>query len=248
MNKTLKISLIGLAVIAGIFLLFIAVMAIRYSYALRQMEPAETGAINDTVYCIRDKYVNAYIFKGYDGYMMIDAGMNKKRVIEELARLEINPDDILSVLLTHSDKDHTGGLNAFENAIIFMHEEEEQMITRETARFVFKSGWRYRDYNLLKSDELLNTNIFTVKVIHTPGHTPGSCCFIVNDDYLVSGDNLIVRDGKYINFFEMINMDTETQLESIKKLPGPCEFEYILTSHTGITRRNELLEAEVGTW
>jgi glyoxylase-like metal-dependent hydrolase (beta-lactamase superfamily II) len=241
MNKTLKISLIVLAVIAGLFLLFIVIMAIRYSYALREMEPEETMAINDTVYCIRDKYVNAYIFKGYDGYMMIDAGMNRKRVIEELARLEINPDDVLSVLLTHSDKDHTGGLNAFENAIIFMHEEEEQMITRETARFfLFKSGWRYRDYNLFRSGELLNTNIFNVKVIHTPGHTPGSCCFIVNDDYLVTGDNLIVSDGKYTNFFEMINMDTETQLESIKKLPEPSEFKYILTSHTGILPGDEL--------
>lgn len=240
MNKTLKRTLAVMAVVAGIFLVFVIIMILRYSYALKQMSPAETQAINDTVFCIRDKYVNAYIFKGYDGYMMIDAGINKKRVIEELTRLEINPDDILTVVLTHSDPDHAGGLNAFENAKVFMHEEEEQMVTGKTARFVFKSKWKNKDYNLIRSDEVLNINVFLVRVLHTPGHTPGSCCFIVNDDYLLTGDNLIIQDGKYSNFFDMINMDTEIQIESLKKLPDPSQFEYILTGHTGIILRDEL--------
>ncbi len=239
MKKSLKWILITLAGLVTIIIVFVIIMIIRYSYATKQMNPAETQAINDTVFCIRDKYVNAYIFQGYEGYMMIDAGMNKERVKEELTKLEIDPDDILAVVLTHSDPDHAGGLDAFENAKIFMHEEEEQMVTRETARFVFKSGWKHQDYNLIKTGELLNINVFQVQVLHTPGHTPGSCCYIVNDDYLLTGDNLIMENGKYVNFFDIINMDTETQVESLKKLPEPSEFEYILTSHTGVTRRDE---------
>ena len=239
MKKSLKWILSTLAGLAIIIIVFVIIMIIRYSYATKQMNPAETQAINDTVFCIRDKYVNAYIFQGYEGYMMIDAGINKERVKEELAKLEIDPDDILAVVLTHSDPDHAGGLDAFENAKIFMHEEEEQMVTRETARFVFRSGWNHQDYNLIKTGELLNVNVFQVQVLHTPGHTPGSCCYIVNDDYLLTGDNLIMENGKYVNFFGIINMDTETQLESLKKLPPPESFDYILTSHTGITRRDE---------
>ncbi len=239
MKKSLKWILITLAGLVTIIIVFVIIMIIRYSYATKQMNPAETQAINDTVFCIRDKYVNAYIFQGYEGYMMIDAGMNKERVKEELTKLEIDPDDILAEVLTHSDPDHAGGLDAFENAKIFMHEEEEQMVTRETARFVFKSGWKHQDYNLIKTGELLNINVFQVQVLHTPGHTPGSCCYIVNDDYLLTGDNLIMENGKYVNFFDIINMDTETQVESLKKLPEPSEFEYILTSHTGVTRRDE---------
>ncbi|MEA1885585.1 MAG: MBL fold metallo-hydrolase [Bacteroidota bacterium] len=240
MKKPLKWILIVFAGLVGLFLVFAIIMIIRYSYATKQMNPAETQAINDSVFCIKDRYVNAYLFKGYDGYMMVDAGMNKERVSEELAKLEIDPADILTVLLTHSDPDHAGGLNAFENAKIFMHEEEEQMVTGETARFVFKSRWKHQDYNLIETGEILNINVFNVRVIHTPGHTPGSCCCIVNDDYLLTGDNLIMEDGKYVNFFDIINMDTETQIESLKKLPEPNEFEYILTSHTGITGREEL--------
>lgn len=239
MKRSVKITLSALGVITGIFLVFVIIMVIRYSYALKQMSPAETHAINDSVFCIRDRYVNAYIFRGYEGYLMIDAGISKKRMVEELSKLEINPDDILTVVLTHSDPDHSGGLDAFENATVFLHEEEEQMVTGETARFVFKSKWKYDDYNLFMSDEILNINVFLVRVLHTPGHTPGSCCFIVNDDYLLTGDNLIVRDGKYVNFFDIINMDTERQIESLKKLPDPSRFEYILTSHTGIIQRNE---------
>jgi len=198
MKKPLKWILIILAGLAGIIIVFVIIMIIRYSYATKQMNPVETQALNDTVFCIRDKFVNAYIFKGYEGYMMIDAGMNKDRVLEELVKLEINPDDILAVVLTHSDPDHAGGLGAFENATIFMHEEEEQMVTRETARFVFRSGWKHQDYNLIKTGELLNINVFQVQVLHTPGHTPGSCCFIVNDDYLLTGDNLILEDGRLL--------------------------------------------------
>jgi len=106
-----------------------------------------------------------------------------------------------------------------------------------------KNKWsmeKYQPYNLIRSDEILNINVFQVKVLHTPGHTPGSCCFIVNDDYLLTGDNLLVKDGKYVHFFDMVNMDTEKQIESIKNLPEPTQFEYILTGHTGIISKDEL--------
>lgn len=239
MKKPLKVILISLAGILGLVLIFVIIMIIRYSYATKQMKPDETHAINDTVFCIRDKYVNAYLFRGYEGYMMIDAGINKERVEEELTRLEINPDDILTVILTHSDPDHAGGLTAFRNAKVFMHEDEKQMVTGETARFFFKSRWKTHNYNLIKTDEILNINVFQVKVLHTPGHTPGSCCYIVNDDYLLTGDNLIMEEDKYVNFFDIINMDTKKQIESLKNLPEPSQFEYILTSHTGITKRDE---------
>jgi len=240
MNKILKRILIGLAVIAGIFLVIAVIMIIRFSYATKEMTPSTTQAINDSVFCIQDRFVNAYLFKGYSGYMMIDAGLSKKRVLEELNKLEINPDDILAVVLTHSDGDHIGALGAFKNAKIFLHEEEEQMVNGETAKMIFKFKWKYQPYNLIRSDEILNINVFQVKVLHTPGHTPGSCCFIVNDDYLLTGDNLLVKDGKYVHFFNMVNMDTEKQIESIKNLPEPTQFEYILTGHTGIISKDEL--------
>jgi len=123
--------LIGLAVIAGIFLVIAVIMIIRFSYATKEMTPAATQAINDSVFCIQDRFVNAYLFRGYGGYMMIDAGLSKKRVLEELNKLEINPDDILAVVLTHSDGDHIGALGALKNAKIFLHEEEEQMVNGE---------------------------------------------------------------------------------------------------------------------
>lgn len=241
MKKPVKRILIVSGIVLAHLLVLVIIMIIRYSYSLRQMSPADTQAINDTVFCIRDKYVNAYVFKGFNGYLMIDAGMNEDRIIEELAKLEIDPDYVMAVILTHSDPDHTGGLDALKNASVYMHTEEEQMVTRETARFVFKGRWKHNvRYDLFESDDIINVDVFQVRVIHTPGHTPGSCCFIVNDDYLLTGDNLRLTDGKYENFFDIINMDTETQVESLKRLPPPSEFEYILTSHTGIISRDEL--------
>ena len=238
-KKVLKRVLTGLAVTGGIVLIIVIIMIIRFSYITREMSPSDTQALNDSVFCIRDKFVNAYLFRGYEGYLMVDAGLSEKRVLEELNKLGIDRSEILAVILTHTDKDHTGALGAMENAGIFLHSEEEQMINGETAKHIFKTRWKNVFYSLFESGDILNIDIFSIEVIHTPGHTPGSCCFIVNDDYLLTGDNLLVEDGGYVHFFDMVNMDTDRQTESLKDLPPPGEFEYILTSHSGIIRTDK---------
>jgi len=241
MNKTVfKRLMTGLAVTAGMGLLIVIIMIIRFSYISKKTSPSDTQSVNDSVFCIRDKFVNAYLFRGYEGYLMVDAGLSEKRVLEELNKLGIDPSEILALILTHTDKDHTGALGAVENAGIFLHTEEEQMINGETAKHIFKTRWKNVFYSLFESGDILNIDIFSIEVIHTPGHTPGSCCFIVNGDYLLTGDNLLVEDGKYVHFFDMVNMDTGRQTESLKYLPPPGQFEYIFTGHSGIIRTDKL--------
>ena len=52
----------------------------------------------------------------------------------------------------------------------------------------------------------------------TPGHTPSSMSYLVNDSILFSGDTLTIRNGKIKPFFWLQNMNTSLQKESIKKL------------------------------
>jgi glyoxylase-like metal-dependent hydrolase (beta-lactamase superfamily II) len=75
-----------------------------------------------------------------------------------------------------------------------------------------------------------------IRVIHTPGHTPGSVCYVVGNDYLVTGDNLIVAEGKAAPFLNKFNMDTPAQVNSLKGLPDLKSFKYILTGHYGVTK------------
>jgi glyoxylase-like metal-dependent hydrolase (beta-lactamase superfamily II) len=45
----------------------------------------------------------------------------------------------------------------------------------------------------LKDNEVLEAGTLNVRVIHTPGHTPGSTCFIINGKYLISGDTVFIK-------------------------------------------------------
>jgi glyoxylase-like metal-dependent hydrolase (beta-lactamase superfamily II) len=237
MNKLLKITLWSAGIVVGLVLIVAIVFLFNFISATKAMTPGETQSINDSVWCVRDKFVNAFIFKGKDGYILIDAGISEKNFRNELAKTGIQPDQITTLLLTHTDGDHIGATGLFRNAAIYLHKDEEQMINGTTGKTKFsKTKWKYGPYKLLGSDETVILNGIKVKIIHTPGHTPGSSCFIIGEDYLVTGDNLIVQKGKYVHFVEKFNMDTPEQEESLKILPDASTFKYIMTGHNGIVK------------
>jgi hypothetical protein len=59
---------------------------------------------------------------------------------------------------------------------------------------------------------------------------------VINNDYLLTGDNSIVKDGKAEHFVEKFNMDTGKQVESLKALPDLKSFKYIMTAHHGMIK------------
>jgi glyoxylase-like metal-dependent hydrolase (beta-lactamase superfamily II) len=237
MNKLVKRSLWGIGILLGLIVIAAAVFVINFVLATQKMTPAETSAINDSVFVVKDRFVNAYIFKGKKSYLMVDAGFSEKNFLAELNKLAIAPEQITTILLTHSDGDHIGSIGLYKNPKIYMHKDEEQMINGQTAKMgPFKTKWKYGTYTLFNSNDTLTIDGLKIKVIHTPGHTPGSVCFVINNDYLLTGDNLIYSNGKYEHFVEKFNMDTPRQIESLKLLPEPKSFRYILTGHHGVTK------------
>ena len=237
MKKAVKIALWGFGILLGLLVIAGAFFIINFILATKKMTPADTSAVNDSVYCVKDKFVNAFIFKGKQSYLMVDAGISKESFRAELNKLGISPEKISTILLTHTDGDHIGALELFVNPAIYLHKDEEQMINGQTAKMgPFKTKWKYGPYKLLNSNDMLTVDGLKIKLIHTPGHTPGSVCYVINGDYLVTGDNLIVVDGKAEHFVEQFNMNTAQQIESLKALPDLKSFKYILTAHHGITR------------
>lgn len=237
MKKPVKWILSGLAVVAA--LLFIGAIVFLYNFlqATKAMTPGEIMAINDSVWCIKDRFVNAYIFKGMDRFILVDAGISKKRFKGELIKLGINPDQITAILLTHTDGDHIGAISLFNKPAIYMHHDEEQMINGTTGKTKYsKTKWKYGPYTLLNSNDTMTIDGLNIRILHTPGHTPGSSCYIIGNEYLVTGDNLIVSNGRYEHFTERFNMDTPLQIESLKLLPASESFEYILTGHHGVVK------------
>ncbi|MCD4674870.1 MAG: hypothetical protein K8S18_02605, partial [Desulfobacula sp.] len=106
--------------------------------------------------------------------------------------------------------DYAGSYGIFKNAQVYLSKEEEQMINGLTARVpgIYSNPKILNTYNLLSdSDEIAAGNI-NVRAISTPGHTPGSMCYLINGSILFTGDTLILKENKVFPFFSRFNLNT----------------------------------------
>ena len=91
---------------------------------------------------------------------------------------------LTQVFVTHAHFDHVMGLGELLNAVdlpVYVHREEAPALTIDPSNL--KS---------VRSGEVVRVGTVPVTLLHTPGHTPGSQCLLV-DDRLVSGDTLFIR-------------------------------------------------------
>jgi hydroxyacylglutathione hydrolase len=119
---------------------------------------------------------NAYILvcQATQNSVLIDAPGEAEKIISSMEGT--NPKNIL---ITHSHFDHTGALREIKdklNVPVAAH-------PADAARLPLSS-----DMNL-KDRDTVSLGKINLKVLHTPGHTPGSLCFIF-DRFLFSGDTL----------------------------------------------------------
>jgi len=210
---------------------------LKRSSEIAKMRHLETQEIVSGIYAIKTKNANFYIVENGDDYIAIDAGGGNESIAKtELGKLNIEPEKITAVLLTHTDFDHISALRLFKNATIYISKQEEQVIDGSVSRLPF--GGRNKlnyDYSKIEDTEELCFGKIKVKSFLTPGHTSGSMSFLIDDKYLFVGDNLSLQDGKVSLFNSLFNLSDDTQKESIKKLAQIANVEYIFTAHYGFT-------------
>ena len=124
------------------------------------------------------------------------------------------------ILNTHGHSDHVLGnpkLKEVLNVPVCMHEADDRFFSDQAARE--KSS---KELGLpppdpadirLKDEDIVEVGTLKVKVIHTPGHTPGSVCYLV-DGNLFCGDTLFVGA---VGRTDLIGGSLETLLESLEK-------------------------------
>ena len=210
MNITFKRILLTSGIVFGIIvILFIVFMLISKS-EIDSMSPLETKAVMENVISIKDKYVNMYIIKNEESYIAFDAGDDIEIIKQEFKKLNINPDNVTAVFLTHSDFDHTAAITLFKNADIYLSKQEEQLITGETYRmFIFSNSLDIEDYKLLEDGQVISFGSTTIRGHLIIGHTVGAMCYQVNDSLLFTGDILSLQNGKIDKFNELFNTNTE---------------------------------------
>lgn len=143
---------------------------------------------------------NSYIVTKEAGgpALLIDAPPDPDRVGAALIEAGVS---LGAILLTHGHVDHTGGsgrLAKETGAAVLVHPDDDflTMHPAEQARAMFGSlpPGAFDPPEVvteLVDGQILDLAGFALEVRHTPGHTPGHCCFYIGDEEtLFSGDQL----------------------------------------------------------
>ena len=233
MKKNIKRTLL---IIGIIFIVFVG-FGLYYYFPMLLMPRIETGQIPNTNIYTLNAMSAVYLIGTDNGYIMIDAGLSVRTLQASLTEVMVNPDDIKWIFLTHSDGDHVGGLTLFQNAEIFMSEDELPLINGTARRNILggnsmPSGIDIGKINLLGDNQELSMNGVRIVCIKAPGHTIGSMVFLVDDKYLFTGDVLKIKDGNVT--VHPYSMDTELSKKTIERLMGNINWSIVLTSHYGV--------------
>jgi len=113
-----------------------------------------------------------------------------------LARLDAEGMRLAGVLATHYHPDHVGGdLFGFEvsglREIMSLRPVPIHVHAAEAHGVEIVTGLSARDLVAHAGSDIVQVGDVPIELVHTPGHTPGSQCFLV-DGRLVSGDTLFV--------------------------------------------------------
>ena len=98
-------------------------------------------------------------------------------------------------MLTHAHLDHIGIANELQTKYsipVYLHKLDQSLsdqLIEYCSYFNINKKTSPIITNLLEDDILLKISNFNIQVMHTPGHTPGSVCYLIDDNIFV-GDTL----------------------------------------------------------
>ncbi|MCX8071666.1 MAG: MBL fold metallo-hydrolase [Candidatus Binatia bacterium] len=150
---------------------------------LRQLE---LGPMENFVYIVGDRATRKVA--------LVDPAWDIDAIVAELEEHELDP---VAILITHFHPDHLGG-NLFGHHIagaaeflqrnyplkVYLHKAEVDYAQRI-------AGLSSSDLVPTEGGDTLQVGNVNIRFLHTPGHTPGSQCFLVENS-LISGDTLFI--------------------------------------------------------
>ena len=140
-------------------------------------------------------YTNCYFLKNKTtGEMIvIDPADFPEKIYEKVIQMGGKP---AAILLTHGHFDRIMAAQAVKekyNIPIYACRQEEEMLREPSVNMTAHYGKNCSIIPdvLLNDLEVFQVAGFTIQIIHTPGHTKGSCCYYIEEeDVLFSGDTV----------------------------------------------------------
>jgi glyoxylase-like metal-dependent hydrolase (beta-lactamase superfamily II) len=160
--------------------------------------------------------------------------MDGEGIAEKLRQKGLSPSYIL---LTHGHFDHSQGVKVLKEqtgAKVLIHREDGEMLSnpgKNSAGFYYRgdlSAFPKSEADILLEDgDVIRCGSMSFTVIHTPGHTPGSVCVLVEERrLLLTGDDW--NPCTWVFFPEALGVHAfRKHVRSLQKLP----FTHVMCSH-----------------
>jgi len=171
------------------------------------------------IHMVKISFVNVYIVERNDELLLIDTGIpgSTDNVLSYIESIGYKPDDVSIIIITHAHWDHIGGLRALikrTNAMVAAHRLEREYISDRV--------------NILLEEGM---NVKGLRVIHTPGHTPGHICLLdTNTNSLFIGDLMYEENGQLYEIPHKYSRDPERNRDAIRRILE-VDFKHVMPSH-----------------
>ncbi|OGG11270.1 hypothetical protein A2Z00_02165 [Candidatus Gottesmanbacteria bacterium RBG_13_45_10] len=175
---------------------------------------------------------------------IVDPGDDPEYIVSELQKDNAHP---IRIIATHGHFDHIMGAFALQAAFripFSVHKRDEFLVENMNESAKHFLGLTHVDpppkiSEFLHDDEVLSLGHNEVRVLHTPGHTPGSICLLVKEsDALIVGDTIFASGG--VGRTDFSYSDSSQMASSIKKiLTFPSSFSLYSGHGTPTTIRAE---------
>ncbi len=146
----------------------------------------------------------AFLLHGAGGLHLIDCGTVEgySNVLENIRAAGFDPRDIKAIWATHGHYDHIGSAALFARdfgTALYVHPADQARVEsgdpmQTTAGLLYGQAFPPCPVTgPVAVGTVLTDAAFTLEALHTPGHTPGSVCFVLHQDglaTLIAGDTL----------------------------------------------------------
>ena len=178
----------------------------------------------NTYFYVNDKTNHCFVIDpGYEGKKLLNITNKNNYIIDK-------------IILTHGHFDHIGAINEIRKNIdveVYAYIDSEKYLTNSyynLSRFLGGEEVIINDVKYFRDGDIISLDDgFSVKVIHTPGHTEDSCVFYSEKDkVLFSGDTLFNNGigntsfpgGNYDTLISSIKNRILTLDDEVKVYPG----------------------------